>query len=155
MSDIVFGDPRLPERFWSKVRVAESGCWEWTATRSTRGYGRYSIDARPFQAHRVAYEALLGPIPSGLFTDHLCRVRHCVNPAHLEPVTNRENVLRGESHVARLAQRDHCSSGHAYTAESSYLYRGARRCRPCKIAEHRKARRKLATPGDGQEGSKP
>lgn len=83
-------------------------------------------------AHRVVYEELVGPIPDGLMLDHLCRVRHCVNPEHLEPVTNRENVLRGEGHSAKAARATHCLKGHPYAGENlRILSNGWRRCRAC------------------------
>lgn len=87
------------ERVMARVRVDEtSGCWIFTGAISTSGYGRVGLGARSeglAQAHRVTYEHLVGPIPEGLDIDHLCRVRACVNPAHLEPVTRRENCRRG------------------------------------------------------------
>ena len=95
----------LADRFWSKVQKQESGCWIWTGTRTRDGgYGQirlpglYAPLIGPMRlAHRVAYELLVGPIPAGLVLDHLCRNRRCVNPAHLEPVTQRVNIQRGET----------------------------------------------------------
>jgi hypothetical protein len=92
------GDPRLPPRFWAKVEIIiGQGCWLWTGSISTNGYGRLSVDGKETAAHRVFYEALVGPIPwhGKRYLDHLCRVRHCVNPDHVEPVTQQENSLRG------------------------------------------------------------
>lgn len=87
------------ERFWSKVRVADSGCWEWTGSRNcadSRGYGQFrpAGSGRLVLAHRWAYEKCIGLIPSGLELDHVCRNRICVNPLHLEAVTRRTNLLR-------------------------------------------------------------
>src|SRR5690349_9784178 len=90
--------------------------------------------------HRVAYERLVGPIPDGLALDHLCRVRHCINPDHLEPVTWRENILRGASEVARLAARTACSKGHEFTPENTRINNGARACRRCD-RENKRAQR--------------
>jgi hypothetical protein len=93
------------DRFWANVD--QSGdCWLWMGAR-TRGYGRFEVDGKGMAVHRFAYELLIGPVPEGLQIDHLCRNRPCVNPAHLEPVTNRENTMRGQTipaarHAARL-----------------------------------------------------
>lgn len=102
-----------------RARVAidpNTGCWLWTGAKSRDGYGRIMLpDAgvrRSRPAHRVGYETFVGPIPDGLQIDHLCRVRHCVNPAHLEPVTPRENTLRGDGPAARRARQDVCQAGH-------------------------------------------
>jgi hypothetical protein len=122
------------ERFWSKVaRGGTGGCWLWTAGKFSEGYGQFWRDGRNLHAHRVAYELLVGPIPEGLNLDHLCRVRHCVNPAHLEPVTARTNLLRGVGQPARNARKTHCKNGHEFTPENTYEIRpGWRACRQCK-----------------------
>jgi hypothetical protein len=86
-------DPRL--RFWSKVdKGGPGGCWVWTASLNNMGYPRFNAGDREMLAHRFAYEDVVGPIPDGLELDHLCRRPVCVNPAHLEPVTHRENMRR-------------------------------------------------------------
>ena len=83
------------ERFWSRVNKTDT-CWLWTGALGTGGYATIRLPGsrQQLRAHRWAYEYFVGPIPEGLTLDHLCRVRHCVNPAHLEPVTMRENLLR-------------------------------------------------------------
>lgn len=97
---------RLPVRFLAKMSVDEaSGCWVWTAARTSKGYGQFRIGPRPVRAHRYAYTLLVGPIPDGLQLDHLCRNRLCVNPGHLEPVTNWENTLRGENFIGAYGRR--------------------------------------------------
>lgn len=102
------------------------GCWLWTGTRKN-GYGRLNavIDGQHqcLLAHRVVYESLVGPVPDGLTLDHRCRVRACVNPAHLEPVTMKENILRGESAGARNAVKTHCPKGHPYSPENTAVRR--------------------------------
>jgi hypothetical protein len=125
-------DPRLPERFWTKVRRASTGCWEWTAGTTARGYGIFQADGRSQRAHRVAYEALVGPIADSLVIDHLCRTRHCVRPDHLEPVTLKENVLRGTGLTAQNRLKTHCPNGHPYDEANTRIRRGRRECRACR-----------------------
>ncbi len=134
----------LPARFWSKVVAGPNGCWLWIGSRNSKGYGRFMLDGRSQSTHRVAYSALVGEIPTGLVIDHLCRVRGCVNPAHLEPVTVRENSLRGETVNARNASRTHCPGGHPYDEENTYLFRGVwRRCRECNKKDRHLSRKGL------------
>ncbi len=85
------------QRFWAKVSKTDE-CWLWTGSKND-GYGKFRpvANQRPVLAHRYAYELLVGPIPRDLTLDHLCRVHSCVNPEHLEPVTRRENILRGKA----------------------------------------------------------
>jgi hypothetical protein len=100
-------------------------CWEWPLFRSEDGYGRMQWDGRTRIAHRAIYRFLVGPIPQGLTLDHLCRNRGCVNPDHLEPVTQRENCRR--------ARKDFCAHGHELTPENTYVRpsNGRRSCREC------------------------
>ncbi len=121
-------------RFLSKVLVDRSGCLLWTASKTTNGYGLFA-SKRTKVAHRWVYEHVRGPIPKGLELDHLCRVRHCVNPWHLEAVTHRENILRGDPPMASQARQSHCKRGHAFTPENTYTYTNKsgshRKCRTC------------------------
>lgn len=121
----------IGDRFWSKVD-ATGVCWLWTAHRDPNGYGRFRLDGAIRPAHRVAYELLVGPIPEGLTLDHLCRIRHCVNPDHLEPVSRRVNTLRGIGVSALRARQTHCQHGHEFTPENTYTWRRQRRCRTCR-----------------------
>ena len=101
-------------RFLDKISVGD-GCWEWQATGHPRGYGYFWPHGKIWQyAHRYSYELFVGPIPPGLSIDHLCRNPKCVRPDHLEPVTQRENVLRGEGVAAQAARRVVCPRGHPY-----------------------------------------
>lgn len=125
----------LPPRFWRKVQVAESGCWLWTACLNSRGYGCYSLGGRRHLAHRVAFEALVNRIPKGLTIDHLCRVKRCVNPAHMEPVTLEENLRREDEANRPVA----CPQGHRYDQRNTRVKRRAdgrvnRLCRACESA---------------------
>ncbi|MEU2070427.1 HNH endonuclease signature motif containing protein [Streptomyces anulatus] len=136
----------LPDRFWAKVDKTSSpnNCWLWTAA-TTYGYGVFSVQRRMQRAHRVAYEALVGRIPDGLQIDHLCRVRECVNPEHLEAVTLRENVMRGANHVADQVKRTRCPQGHPYDEKNTYLRpNGKRDCRKCKRAADARYRAAVA-----------
>lgn len=127
----------LPERFWSKVNKTET-CWDWIAGKNHYGYGSFAVrrEGEWFraQAHRVAYEALVGPIPEGLTIDHLCRNAACVNPAHMEPVTRGENVLRGVGPSAQHARQTHCVRGHPLSGDNVYITpgRGVRQCIACR-----------------------
>lgn len=128
-------------RFWAKVVIDPSGCLLWAAAASGRGYGRFGHGGRQVQAHRFAYTALVGPIGDGLVMDHLCRNRACVRPDHLEPVTNRENLLRGEGPSAVAAARTHCVHGHPFDEANTWLdKKGKRRCRSCDHAQQEKRR---------------
>jgi hypothetical protein len=128
------------DRFMEKVDKTET-CWLWRAFIEPKGYGRF----RQKLAHRVSYEMHVGPIPDGLTLDHLCRVRHCVNPAHLEPVTAAENTRRGKE-----ATKTHCKHGHLFD-EANTIHivdrakGGKRACRTCaRAAKQRHYLRKKA-----------
>jgi hypothetical protein len=128
------------ERFWRKVnkngpvpanRPELGPCWLWTAYVNPDGYGGFQFEGGQL-AHRFAYLAFRGPIPMGKVIDHLCRVRHCVNPGHLEVVTQGVNLHRGESIQARNARKTHCIHGHEFTPENTYTNHGKRQCCTCK-----------------------
>lgn len=123
-SRVVFTVP-LADRIWQYVDKTET-CWLWTGSRNRHGYGRVSVEGRTIDAHRALWEMLNGPVPTGLELDHLCRVRACVNPDHLEPVTHAENMRRANlSHIG-------CRRGHAPTPENVYVSpQGRRNCRAC------------------------
>jgi hypothetical protein len=151
--------PTTIERFWAKTdkngpvpeyRPELGPCWLWTACISKKGYGQFGRGKRVDIAHRVSYELEYGPIPDGLGIDHLCRVRHCVRPSHLEAVTSRVNSLRGFSPPARNARVTQCPSGHPYDLENTYRRQNRpgqpRECRACgRTAARRYLARKLAS----------
>lgn len=122
------------ERFekWSEPEP-NSGCWLWRGSATSTGYGQLHVKGSPRKAHRLSYEHFKGRIPDGLQIDHLCRQPFCVNPDHLEAVTNRENTLRGTAGDAQLA-RTHCPSGHEYTESNTRRWRGRRHCKTCNRA---------------------
>lgn len=121
------------ERFLEipKIACLPSGCWLWTGTNNGR-YGQVRYGNRYVPAQREVWEYFNGPVPAGLILDHLCRVGFCVNPSHLEPVTPRENTLRGIGPTAQNAQRISCVHGHPFDAANTYFEKsGARACRAC------------------------
>jgi len=113
--------------FWRHVRREPDGCLTWTGAKARGGYGNFSAKGKTVKAHRFAYEMANGRIPAGMQIDHLCRYRACVEATHLEAVTQRENVLRGVSPVARRARRKTCIRGH----EDWAVWGGTRHCRTC------------------------
>jgi hypothetical protein len=134
---MTFGDPRLPESIWRRAYEAPDGCWQMKVSLSEWGYGRIKHEGRQVMVHRLAYEAFVGPIPEGLVIDHLCRNRGCINPDHLEAVTESENIRRGTSPTAANARKTHCKHGHEFTPENTYLKGTWRICRICQRAYYR------------------
>ena len=120
-------------------------CWPWPGATNGVGYGvigRGGKTGSNTYVHRVMYEHLVGPIPAGLVLDHLCRNRICANPKHLQPVTHRTNLLRGEGISGTNARKTHCPQGHLYDIENTYTYPdGSRRCRACAREDQRRRRR--------------
>jgi len=136
----------MTERFWSKVD--ESGdCWNWVAGSFPDGYGRFYFKrSRCGVAHRVAWELHNRiEVPEGLVLDHLCRNRACVNPAHLEPVTIGENVMRGETVPAGNKAKTHCKNGHEFSESNTYMHDGDRHCIFCRRVAREASRIRRAT----------
>ena len=122
------------QRFWAKVDTSAGPgtCWLWMASRNNNGYGQFFADGRLVLSHRYSYELQIGPIPPGLFIDHLCRTRAGQNPRHMEPVTNAENVRRGVT-GQKAAARASCPQGHPYSGDNLYVRASrSRDCRTCK-----------------------
>jgi hypothetical protein len=122
----------LTERFWAKVIKTDS-CWLWQGYRhKVTGYGQIQINGRPELVHILSYKLAGRNIPNGMELDHLCRNRICVNPDHLEPVTHRDNVLRGINACAKNARVIHCPKGHPYDLLNTYHRPdGGRDCKIC------------------------
>lgn len=116
-----------------RAEVREDGCWHWTGPVSTSGYSRITYRGLNLYGHRISYEMYRGPIPEGLVIDHLCRNRLCVNPGHLEVVTDRTNILRGIAPSAKVARTQRCQRGHDLTDPANIQPRGNghRMCRAC------------------------
>ncbi len=143
--------PSARERFDAKWKADDaSGCWLWTAAIDIGGYGSFSpTRVCTARAHRYAWELHNGPIPEGMLLDHVCRVRRCVNPAHLRLATHRQNSIENsESIPAMNAQKTACDHGHPFTPENTYLWHGrrnglprlVRKCRACEAAKDRRRR---------------
>lgn len=143
-----YGDPSLPESFWEKcIPEPNSGCWLWTGAISGPGYASFAVKRRTCNAHTLTAIAEHGPRPDGLVLDHKCRMRSCVNPAHLEFVTERVNCHRSPPRMAGKGSADlqraktHCAQGHAFTPENTIhgtqggrrgkRVSARRRCRMC------------------------
>lgn len=129
------------KKFWDKVRKSK-GCWNFIGSVGKDGYGKFYIDGKMEMAHRVSYKIKVGEIPKGLNIDHKCRNRACVNPKHIEPVTQRENVMRGLG-VARFnSEKTHCIHGHEFNYINTRITKdGERACRVCARLWARKNRK--------------
>lgn len=123
--------------FYRQIEVTDS-CLLWTG-KLKRGYGNFQWQDKTWQVHRLAYHLIFGNLDPSLVIDHLCRVRNCVNPLHMEQVTIRENTYRGEGPAAQNRRKTHCSKGHPFTPENTYIHgktRNKRRCRICDKAKY-------------------
>ncbi len=136
--------------FEAKIAPGLGDCWQWTAHKDKDGYARLQVKRRAERAYRWSYEYHIGPIPDGLVLDHLCRNRACVNPWHLEPVTNLINIQRGER-----PNREACIHGHPYDDSNTYRPpvgddgKKQRACRECnRLAVQRYRERRLQRAGN-------
>lgn len=137
------------QRFWRKVNIdLNTRCWVWQGAHTSRGYGNFWNGVRAVKAHRFAYESFIGTIPDGLVIYHLCCNTSCVNPSHLEAVTQYQNMRRGtvfQASAERQLRKTHCPKGHAYTGENLYVQpsTGSRYCRKCHADRERNRRRSV------------
>jgi hypothetical protein len=141
------------ERFWEKVsKQPGDGCWFWTSALDAGGYPILWIGGgRSVRAHRFAYGLIVGPIPDGLTLDHLCRVRHCVNPSHLEPCTAGENAKRSPNAPYNVkAASDRCARSHLFDEQNTALHNGRRECRACAALKARERRAAKTCPDADQ-----
>ena len=135
----------LEERLASAIDYRPGKCWEWRAARDGNGYGMVRVAGRTRRVHVVVYEILVGPLPGKAVLDHLCRNPPCCNPQHLDLVTHRINILRGEGLAAHQVLRTHCPRGHPYDEVNTYILPSrptARYCKACNRINHREQRRR-------------
>lgn len=125
---------KTKKRFEDKYLInKETGCWEWQAGLDGKGYSAFCVRKRMKIGHRISYNIYVGEIPKGLVIDHLCKNIKCVNPAHMEPVTQKDNILRGEAPSSLQAQQTHCLEGHPLFGENLFITKdGKRVCRQCR-----------------------
>lgn len=126
--------PLLLVKFAERVR-SDGGCWHWMGVKDREGYGHFHCGGARFRPYRLSYEwKTQAPFPSDLVPDHLCRNTSCVNPDHIEPVTHRENILRGDTIAGRNARKTHCDHGHPFDEVNTYRWKGGKagRSRACK-----------------------
>lgn len=154
-----FGDRRLPQRFWDKVRIESNGCWHWTASTTPNGYSKFGWQGKTPNAHRVAYRVLVEEISSDVHLDHMCHDpktcttwtecthRLCVNPAHLRAGAAADNMSKSRARRIK-SEQTHCKNGHPFSEENTYRSpKGHRVCRTCyrasygRRAEHKRKRR--------------
>ena len=125
----------LPPRIAAKIAVdGDTGCWLWTASRTSDGYGQAVVGGAVVGSHRAVFEMLVGAIPEGLEADHLCTIRRCANPEHIQPVTQAENIRRA---AAAIHARPIYPCGHPRTPENTHERTVGRWCLTCRREDDR------------------
>jgi len=129
------------EKFWQRVKKTKT-CWNWIGNLNPDGYGLFYINKKYILAHRFSYKLFNKTIPKNLEIDHLCKNRNCVNPKHLEAVTHKENVIRGNSFAGINSRKTHCKRGHPFNEENTRFLKNGRECITCKQLTDEKYRKK-------------
>lgn len=135
------------DRIMARVEKTEGGCWKWKGASNPLGYGKIGVrmpSPKTYATHVFVYRHIVGSVPDGMELDHTCRNPGCCNPDHLEPVTHKENVLRGNCVASAVRRTGQCKRGHEMSNENVYVFPdGRRQCRECrKVArESSRARR--------------
>jgi hypothetical protein len=132
-----------PTDMWKFVNKTDS-CWVWTGSKSRQGYGQFTVNYKNWRVHRLSYWLKNGNLPDILVLDHLCRNKLCVNPDHLELVTNKENVMRGIGVTAKNARKTHCKRGHRFTPQTIYVPPKWQTIRACKLCRAETQRIRIA-----------
>lgn len=129
-------------KYWEKVNKT-SGCWKWGAWSNGKGYGLVRINGKSYLAHRISYEIAYGEIPKGLVIDHICNNTKCVNPSHLQAITQQQNILRSTKHISKeRASKKQCIRGHNLFGDNLYIRKDRRRaCKLCKSLASYKSRK--------------
>lgn len=123
--------PEDYQRFWTKVEIVDTNCWEWLGSCAGNGYGQVYMSNKHWKTHRLSYLFYYGYLDSELTIDHLCRNKKCVNPTHLELVTQRINNLRSDNITAINSRKTHCKRGHEFNETNTRIWKGGRFCRKC------------------------
>ena len=137
---------KILQQIFSKIKIStelfynNSPCWEWTAYRDKDGYGKLRDGKNQRPAHRLIFSYFVEQIPSHLHCDHLCQVKHCVNPCHMEPVTPKINIYRSANAASLNVQKTHCLRGHPFNETNTRLSPDKRH-RICRKCEYEKTKR--------------
>lgn len=135
-------DVNLRSKF---IPLGSEACWPWLGYKSPNHYSNFVFKvngkSKSKTAHRAVYERYFGEIAKGLVLDHLCKNIHCVNPFHLEPVTQRENLHRSDNHIGVNARKTHCLNGHEFTPENTYIPPKKPNSRYCKTCANERSKK--------------